>query len=132
MAYDGRTLFVPAIDLCMQGSSVGYEQLNHVDIARRARGQLVALDAVSGRPIWVHALPHAVFGCATVADGVVFTSTFDGEIYGLDTRDGTMRWRVGAPAGINSCPALSGDTLLVGAGVPHGGSFAGLIAYRTR
>jgi outer membrane protein assembly factor BamB len=132
MAYDGRTLFVPAIDLCMQGSSVGYEQLNHVDIARRARGQLVALDAVSGRPIWVHALPHAVFGCATVADGVVFTSTFDGEIYGLDTRDGTMRWRVGAPAGINSCPALSGDTLLVGAGVPHSGSFAGLIAYRTR
>jgi outer membrane protein assembly factor BamB len=132
MAYDGRTLFVPVIDLCMRGSAVGYENLDRVDIARRARGELVALDGASGRRIWVHRLPHALFGCATVADGVVFTSTFDGKVYALDTRDGTMRWSADAGTGINSCPALVGNTLLVGAGVRHAGSFTGLIAYRTR
>jgi outer membrane protein assembly factor BamB len=63
--------------------------------------------------------------------GIVFTSTFDGEIYALDMRDGTTRWQVSAGAGINSCPARAGDTLLVGAGVPQTGSFGGLIAYRS-
>jgi alcohol dehydrogenase (cytochrome c) len=131
MAYAGRTLFVPVVDLCMRGSARGYERLDRVDIARRAHGELVALDALTGRPIWSRVLPRAVFGCATVADGVVFTSTFDGQVYALDTRDGTTLWSIRAGAGINSCPALAGGTLLVGSGVAHAGSFTGLTAYRT-
>jgi outer membrane protein assembly factor BamB len=132
MAYADQTLFLAVIDLCMRGSSVGYEDLDRVDIARRAHGELVALDAVTGKPRWVRALPHATFGCATVADGVVFTSTFDGEVYAFDTRDGTPLWSAHARAGINSCPAITGDTLLVGAGVPHAGSVTELTAYRTQ
>jgi outer membrane protein assembly factor BamB len=132
MAYADQLLFVPVVNLCMRGSSIGYEDLGHVDIAKRARGELVALDAASGKAVWVRRLPHAVFGCATVAGGVVFTSTFDGEIYAFDTRDGTLLWGSRARAGINSCPAVAGTTLLVGAGVPRADGVAELTAYRTR
>jgi outer membrane protein assembly factor BamB len=131
MAFDGKELFVPVVDLCMRGSSIGYEELALVDLAKRARGELVALDAATGRTTWVRRLPQAVLGCATVAGGVVFTSTLDGTIYGFDTRDGTLLWSSRAWAGINSCPAVIGNTLLVGAGVPRDGSDTELTAYRT-
>ena len=74
------------------------------------------------RPRAGAALPQPDFGCATVADGVVFTSTLDGRVYGFDTRDGRSLWRTQRRAGINACPALAGGTLLVGAGCPARGS----------
>jgi outer membrane protein assembly factor BamB len=132
MAYAAGTLFVPVVDLCMQGSSVGYEDLDRVDVAKRGRGELVALDAATGKPRWVRRLPQAAFGCATVADGVVFTATFDGGVYAFDTRDGNPLWSGHTHSGINSCPSLAGNTLLVGAGVRHRGSVTELVAYRTR
>ena len=131
LAYADDTLFVPVVDLCMRGSAIGYEDLDKVDVMRRAHGELVALDAATGAERWDRRLPHADFGCATVADGVVFTSTFDGTVYGLDTQSGATLWSARTGAGINSCPALAGSTLLVGAGVPLHGASAELIAYRT-
>jgi outer membrane protein assembly factor BamB len=130
MAFDGTRLFVPVVDLCMRGSSIGYEDLASVDVGRRGRGELVALDAASGAASWVQRLPHAVFGCATVAGDVVFTSTLDGRVHGFGASDGARLWSTRARAGINSCPAVSGSTLLVGAGVPRAGSVTELTAYR--
>jgi alcohol dehydrogenase (cytochrome c) len=131
MAFDGSKLFVGVVDLCMRGGSTGYEDLARVDVGRRGRGELVALDAATGAASWVQRLPHAVFGCATVAGGVVFTSTLDGTVYGFGASDGAPLWSTPARAGINSCPAVSGSTLLVGAGVPRAGSLTELTAYRT-
>ena len=116
----------------MRGSSVGYEDVDRVDVPKRGRGELVALDAGTGRRVWTRRLPHAVFGCATVTRGVVFTATLDGTVSAFDTRDGTPIWSARARAGINSCPAVTGNTLLVGAGVPLTGSTTELTAYRTR
>jgi outer membrane protein assembly factor BamB len=130
MAYAGGTLFVPVVDLCMRGSSVGYEDVDRVDVAKRGRGELVALDAATGKREWRRSLPHAVFGCATVARGVVFTATLDGTISAFDTRDGTPLWSARAHGGVNSCPSIAGDTLLVGAGVPAAGGVNELEAYR--
>ena len=45
MAYARGTLFVPVVDLCMRGSAVGYEDVDRVDVPKRGRGELVALDA---------------------------------------------------------------------------------------
>ena len=36
----------------MLGSSIGYETLAQVDVAARGRGELVALDAATGKPLW--------------------------------------------------------------------------------
>jgi outer membrane protein assembly factor BamB len=58
-----------------------------------------------------------VFGCATVANDVVFTSTYDGTVYGLAARTGAILWHARLPAGSNGCPAVVGDLLVVGAGI---------------
>jgi alcohol dehydrogenase (cytochrome c) len=119
MAYSAGRLFVPVVDLCMRGSATGYEPLQSVDVAGRGRGELTALDAATGRPIWTRRFPAPTFGCATVANDVVFTATLDGRVYGLSTSDGHVLWRAQMRAGINSCPAVSGDQLLVGAGTDY-------------
>src|SRR5581483_7080241 len=110
----GGRLFVPVVDLCMRGSAVGYEPLAGVNVGKRGRGELVALDAATGRTDWTLHLPQADFGCATVASGVVFTSTFDGTVYGVETADGHVLWHARLRGGVNACPALAGRTLLVG------------------
>jgi alcohol dehydrogenase (cytochrome c) len=58
------------------------------------------------------------FGAATVANDVVFTSTFDGTIYAFATATGKQLWKTRARAGINSFPAIAGRMLLVGAASP--------------
>jgi outer membrane protein assembly factor BamB len=67
-------------------------------------------------------LPSPNFGCATVADDVVFTSTYDGVVYAFATSDGSMLWHTRMRAGVNACLAIAGDSLLVGAGIrrPNG------------
>jgi len=116
MAYAAETLFVPVVDLCMQGSATGYEPLNGVDIASRGRGELAALDASTGKPVWTRHFPVPVFACATVANDVVFTASPDGHVYGLSARDGHTLWQARMRAAVNACPAVDGDQLLVGAG----------------
>jgi alcohol dehydrogenase (cytochrome c) len=116
MAFADGVLFVPVVNLCAYGSSHGYQPLAGLD-PRRGTGELVALDALTGRIKWQRRFPQPDFGCATAASGVVFTSTFDGAIYALDARDGAILWTANAGAGINSCPALGRGMLVVGAGV---------------
>jgi alcohol dehydrogenase (cytochrome c) len=82
---------------------------------RTGRGGLTAVDAATGRVLWQRKLPSMDFGAATVANDVVFTSTYAGTVYAFDTQTGKTLWTTKAPAGINSFPAIDGDTLLVGA-----------------
>jgi alcohol dehydrogenase (cytochrome c) len=119
MAYADERLFVPVVNLCMRGSATGYESLLNLDVAGRGRGALVALDARNGRRLWTRSLPAPLFGCATVANDVVFAPTLDGQVYALDAATGRTLWQALARAGINACPAVDGDTLLVGAGTVY-------------
>ncbi len=127
---DGR-VFVPYVDLCYPEDAVGGAAASfmHVDPAH-GRGGLVALDAKDGRVEWQQTFDSPNFGCATVANDVVLTSTFDGRLYAFATAGGRMVWHAQAPAGVNACPAVSGDTLLVAAGVPAPGGHGELVAYR--
>ena len=115
MAYADGSLFVPVVDLCAHGSSVGYQAIGTLD-PTVGNGEFVALDGSTGAVLWKRLLPQPDFGCATAADGVVFTATFAGHVYGLDMQSGATLWETRTPAGINGCPALSGNILLVPAG----------------
>jgi alcohol dehydrogenase (cytochrome c) len=128
MAYADGRLFVPVVDLCGWGSATGSQQLTEVDPSS-GRGRLVALDAATGSVLWERRLPSPVFGCATVARDVVFTSTYDGTAYGLDARNGTVVWRARLRAGSNACPAVVGDTVLFGAGLPRPGATPELVVF---
>ena len=82
MAFAENRLFVPWLDFPSRSSAT---RTSYGSFAK-GRGGLTALAAASGRVLWERKLPQMNFGAATVANDVVFTSTFDGTIYGLDTR----------------------------------------------
>jgi alcohol dehydrogenase (cytochrome c) len=129
MAYADGRLFVPVVDLCGWGSAVARQELTTVDPAN-GRGRLVALDAATGRTLWERRLPSPVFGCATVSNDLVFTSTFDGTVYAFATDRGAVVWRARMRAGVNACPAVVGDLVLFGAGIERpGGATPELVAY---
>jgi alcohol dehydrogenase (cytochrome c) len=79
-------------------------------------GGLAAVDAATGHVRWRHTFKTMDDGAATVANDVVFTSTYNGTIDALSTKTGKTLWHVKAPAGINSFPALTRTMLIVGAG----------------
>jgi alcohol dehydrogenase (cytochrome c) len=120
MAYASSRVFVPVVDLCFDESAYGTSSLAFFgkDYSK-GTGGLVALDTSTGRRLWARRFPSPNFGCATVAGDVVFTATYDGNVYGFSTSTGSTLFRARTRAGINSCPAVAGDTLLVGAGTDH-------------
>ncbi len=120
MAYAEGRLFVPLVDLCMRENAYGFPGVGFYALDySKGRGELVALAAGSGKRLWTRELPSPDFGCATVSRDVVFTATYDGRIYGLNVKHGSLLWQARARAGINACPAVVGSTLLVGAGADH-------------
>lgn len=132
MAYADGRLFVPVVDLCGWGSATKRQELTSLDPSQ-GKGRLVALDAATGRTLWERQLPSPDFGCATVANDVVFTSTFDGTVYAFRSEDGTLAWRARMRAGVNACPAVVGDLVLFGAGVRRpGGATPELVAFGLR
>jgi outer membrane protein assembly factor BamB len=116
MALADDRLFVPVVDLCGLGGATTTHSVTDLDPSK-GRGRLVALDASNGKLLWQRRLPSPSFGCATVANDVVFTSTYAGVVYAFSTRTGTQLWRATMPAGINACPTVLGNLLIVGAGV---------------
>jgi outer membrane protein assembly factor BamB len=111
---DGR-LFVPWVDDVSMHTASG--PLAFPDIAT-GTGGILAADLGTGRVLWSRGLPQMNFGAATVANDVVFTSSFDGTVYALSVRTGRTLWTAKTRAGINAFPAIHGDTLLVPAAAP--------------
>ena len=128
MAYADGRLFVPVVDLCTNGSAVGYQPLTSLDPST-GKGRLVALDAASGKRLWEHRFASPNFGCATVANDVIFTSTYDGNVFAFATSTGKLLWRARMRTGVNACPAVVGDELIVGAGVPRPNGTRELVAF---
>ena len=115
MALANRRLFVPWLDLVTRASATTSDGIGRM---RDGRGGFTALDAATGKVLWQRRFPSVDFGAATVANDVVFTSTYDGTIYAFDTATGRQLWTTRARAGINSFPAVAGKLLLVGAAAP--------------
>jgi glucose dehydrogenase len=120
MALADSRLFVPWLDFPTRARATGLPGGIAGSVAglKTGRGGFTAIDAATGKVLWQHKLPSMDFGAATVANDVVFTSTYAGTVYAFDTQSGKTLWTTKAPAGINSFPAIDGDTLLVGAAAP--------------
>jgi outer membrane protein assembly factor BamB len=116
MALAGNRLFVPWLNFATRGSASGIAGASFN--FKSGSGGLTAVNAATGKVLWQRKLPSLDFGAATVANDVVFTSTYAGTVYAFDTTTGKTLWTTKAPAGINAFPAIDGDTLLVGAAAP--------------
>jgi outer membrane protein assembly factor BamB len=129
MASDGATVYVPVVDLPATYTAQGQALVQ--DPASNGTGELVAIEIASGRVKWDRTLPHVAFGAATVANDVVFTTTFDGTVWALRTDTGRTAWSAKLPGGTNTPVAIAGDTLLAAASVPNQpGQRTAIVAYR--
>lgn len=126
MATDGKTVYVPVVNhplTVVSGSELGE--------GSQMSGELVALDAATGKVKWKHELPSAAFGAPTVVNDVVFASSYEGTLFALDAGSGGELWTATLPAGINAGLVVSGDTLLVPAGAAVAeGQTPSLVAFR--
>jgi outer membrane protein assembly factor BamB len=110
MALAAGLLFVPWLDL---GSTMSATTFPAFSDLTQGRGGLTAVDPATGNVRWERHLPQMVLGAATVANDVVFTSTYDGTVYALDVNSGDTLWTATARAGANSFPAIDRNALLV-------------------
>ena len=79
------------------------------------RGQVVAINGRTGRPLWTPASGDPTGGVTLVND-VVLTATLQGSIIGLSMSSGRILWKLQAPGGIDGWMSVSGRTIIVPVG----------------
>jgi outer membrane protein assembly factor BamB len=126
MAANATTVFVPVVN-----HAVVFKANGETQEASPLTGEMVAIDIKSGAIKWQKKFPAAAFGAPTAVNDMVFFTTFDGTVHGLDATTGGEVWQGSLPASSNAGVAISGDTLLVPAGLPtEEGQKAELVAFR--
>jgi outer membrane protein assembly factor BamB len=113
MSTDGKSVFVPVDNAPLEiTSQTGKEEPGPLN------GELVALNLKNGSLEWKHEFPSAPpFGFTTVANDLVFSTTYDGNVQAFDTSSGRIVWQETLPAGTNAGVAIAGDMLIAPAGL---------------
>lgn len=126
MSTDGSTVFVPIVNHPGQiesGSQVGE--------AGEASGELVALDAATGKVEWSEELATPAFGAATVVNDLVFATTYEGTVSAFSAKSGQVLWRENLPAGTNAGVMANGEMLIAPAGLASAaGQKAQIVAFK--
>jgi outer membrane protein assembly factor BamB len=68
-------------------------------------GELVALDARTGKPAWRRNLHSHLESSPIAVDGTLYIGTDQTDVVALDSSDGTIRWRFNSPAAIKASPS---------------------------
>jgi outer membrane protein assembly factor BamB len=84
-----------------------------------ADGEVVAIDARTGRIRWATPVPGDPLGGATVVGDLVMTALLDGTVLALDRRTGEIVRSWAAGGGINGWMAALDDVVLVPVGTSH-------------
>jgi outer membrane protein assembly factor BamB len=79
-------------------------------------GELVALDAATGKELWNAQFEGPAYGPPVVVNDLVFAGSYEGIVHALDVKTGGEVWSASMPAGINGGIMASGDTLVIPAG----------------
>jgi outer membrane protein assembly factor BamB len=126
MATDGKLVYVPVVNNGTPFSGTGQSGTGQSNT-----GEVVAVDINTGKIAWDQVYSAPSYGATTVANDVVFATTFDGQVYGLSTKTGDTLWSATLPAATNTGVAVSGDTMIAAGGLATAqGQTPGLVAYR--
>jgi outer membrane protein assembly factor BamB len=125
-AASATTVFVPVVN-----HPLSVESGTQLGEGPQASGELVALDLATGKVEWKVPTTTPLYGSPTVVNDVVFVGSFEGTVSGFDAKTGGEVWTASLPAGSNTGVAVSGDTLLVPAGLALAeGQRPALVAFR--
>jgi outer membrane protein assembly factor BamB len=80
-------------------------------------GDVVALDARTGRRLWDTKVPGDPTGGITLVNDLVFTATLQGSILALSASSGRIVWQMQALGGINGWMSIAGNTIVVPVGL---------------
>lgn len=99
----------PATDNAGEGSGGGLAVEGGRLFATTGFGEVVALDAASGKEVWRQRLDGIAAGGPAAAAGLVYVTSRDGTATALDAATGRIAWAI---------PALAGQTGATGAATP--------------
>ncbi len=126
MSTNGSTVFVPVVNLAIEVVSGGEIVENGTP-----SGEIVALDAATGKVEWKQTLAGPAFGATTAVNDVVFVTTYEGTISAFDAKSGKALWKQELPAGTNSGVMANGQTLIAPAGLASAeGQTPQIVAYK--
>jgi mono/diheme cytochrome c family protein len=127
LASDGDTVYAAVNNLGVTYTSDAGLKLGDFS---KANGVLVAINQDNGQIRWQHQFDSSPYGAATVSNDVVFTTTFDGTVWALNSKTGDVLWSQKLPAGTNTPVSIAGDTLITAGSFPQGkGQKAEIVAY---
>ncbi|TMK57721.1 MAG: hypothetical protein E6G51_05755 [Actinobacteria bacterium] len=112
-AANATTVFAPIVN-----GGVEVTKQQELGQAGALEGGMAAVDIKTGKILWEQEFSDAAFGSPVVVNDIVFFTTFDGTVHGLDVKTGGEVWTATLPAGSNSAVTASGNTLIVPAGIP--------------
>jgi outer membrane protein assembly factor BamB len=133
LATNGSTTFAAVNNLAVPMSVKGVAESSAAFLASigKATGEMVAVNQDTGKIQWDVKLPSSPYGAAAVTNNVVFTTTYNGDVYAFNTATGAILLKTPLSAGTNAPVTIAGDYVIAGAGVPFSSSQQSLIiAYR--
>jgi outer membrane protein assembly factor BamB len=85
------------------GSSIGY----YFNELRGAKGDVTALDAVTGKPRWRKEIPGGVVGAVALSGGLAVCTATDGKVRAFNLADGERAWLYDAKVPLFAPPAVA-------------------------
>jgi glucose dehydrogenase/uncharacterized cupredoxin-like copper-binding protein len=130
LASNGTTVFAAVNNLpaVYKGQGLNFVALHPLNTGT---GDVVAVNEATGKVDWDVKLPSSPYGAATLANNVLFTTTFDGVLRAFNADNGKEIWHTSLAAGTNAPVAVDGDTVVTAASFPTtAAQKAMIIAYR--
>ena len=79
-------------------------------------GDVVAINAATGRVIWDTTVPGDPTGGATVVNDLVLTATYQGSLVGINRASGRIVWERQLPGTVNGWMSISGNLVVIPVG----------------
>jgi outer membrane protein assembly factor BamB/predicted lipoprotein with Yx(FWY)xxD motif len=129
LATNGTTVFAAVNNLPVTYTGPSIASLKPAPF-KTGTGDLVAVNEATGKAEWDHKLPSSPYGGVTLANGVAFTTTFNGTLYAFNASTGAELSHTSLSSETNAPVAVVGDTVLTAASFPGPTGHGLIIAYR--
>jgi glucose dehydrogenase len=117
LASDGSTIFAAVNNLAVPLSVKGVTENSKAFEASipKATGEMIAVNQDTGKIEWDDKLPSSPYGAAAITGNVVFTTTYNGDLYAFNATTGAILLKTPLSAGTNAPVTIDGDYVIVGA-----------------